>query len=297
MRDLMQSTIGGSIEIETKLQGGLWPALADPAQLELAVLNLAINARDAMEVGGRLTVSTGNVTLGSLRHPEEPAAGDYVEVCVVDTGTGMNDEVRRKAFEPFFTTKEIGKGSGLGLSQVLGFAQQSQGGVRIESGPGRGTAVHIYLPRARSDHQRSTAVSPRHRSSPSAIGGHLLLVDDDNAVREVTATMPRELGYSVVEAGSGGAALDLVERTRDIDLAIVDFAMPGMNGVEVAQQAKQKRPGLPILFITGFVDHAALAGIEEAEILGKPFTLADLADKVGLALARHRQTNVVRLRG
>ncbi len=297
MRDLMQSTIGGSIEIETKLQGGLWPALADPAQLELAVLNLAINARDAMEVGGRLTVSTGNVTLGRPRHPEEPAAGDYVEVCVADTGTGMNDEVRRKAFEPFFTTKEIGKGSGLGLSQVLGFAQQSQGGVRIESGPGRGTAVHIYLPRARSDHQRSTAVSPRHRSSPSAAGGHLLLVDDDNAVREVTATMLRELGYSVVEAGSGGAALDLVERTRDIDLAIVDFAMPGMNGVEVAQQAKQKRPGLPILFITGFVDHAALAGIEQAEILGKPFTLADLADKVALALARHRQTNVVRLRG
>ena len=156
MRDLMQSTIGGSIEIETKLQGGLWPALADPAQLELAVFNLAINARDAMEVGGRLTVSTGNVTLGRPRHPEEPAAGDYVEVCVADTGTGMNDEVRRKAFEPFFTTKEIGKGSGLGLSQVLGFAQQSQGGVRIESGPGRGTAVHIYLPRARSDHQRST---------------------------------------------------------------------------------------------------------------------------------------------
>jgi signal transduction histidine kinase len=135
MRDLMQSTIGGSIEIETKLQGGLWPALADPAQLELAVLNLAINARDAMEVGGRLTVSTGNVTLGRPRHPEEPAAGDYVEVCVADTGTGMNDEVRRKAFEPFFTTKEIRKGSGLGLSQVLGFAQQSQGGVRIESGP------------------------------------------------------------------------------------------------------------------------------------------------------------------
>ncbi len=297
MRDLMQSTIGGSIEIETRFQKELWPALADPAQLELAVLNLAINARDAMEVGGRLTVSTGNVTLGPPLYPEEPAAGDYVEVCVADTGTGMNEEVRRKTFEPFFTTKEIGKGSGLGLSQVLGFAQQSSGGVRIESRPGRGTAVHIYLPRAHADREQPTGVAPRSRGSPSTDGEHLLLVDDDNAVREVTAALLRELGYSVVEAGSGGAALDMIERNRDIDLAIVDFAMPGMNGVEVAQQAKQRRPSLPILFITGFVDHAALAGIEQAEVLGKPFTLVDLADKVALALARRRQNNVVRLRG
>jgi len=297
MRDLMQSTIGGSIAIETRLHAGLWPALADPAQLELAVLNLAINARDAMEVGGRLTVRTANVTLGTPLFPEEPAAGEYVDVCVRDTGTGMSEEVRRKAFEPFFTTKEIGRGSGLGLSQVLGFAQQSKGGVRIESRPGKGTAVHIYLPRADADAERPARAISRKAAGYSTGGARLLLVDDDDAVREVTAAMLSALGYSVVEAGSGGAALDRAKRDCTIDLAIVDFAMPGMSGIELARRFKQTRPALPILFITGFVDHAVLAGIGEAEIIGKPFTSADLADKVGLALAEPVRAKIIRLPG
>jgi signal transduction histidine kinase/ActR/RegA family two-component response regulator len=296
MRDLMQSTIGGSIAIETRFEPGLWPALADPAQLELAVLNLAINARDAMEVGGRLTVATANVTLGPPRYPEEPAAGDYVEVCVCDTGTGMSEEVRRKVFEPFFTTKEIGKGSGLGLSQVLGFAQQSSGGVRIESHLGEGTAIHLYLPRADCKIDGPAASAPRQSTGRQVGGAKLLLVDDDNAVREVTAAMLTELGYLVLAAGNGAGALEQLERNRAIDLMIVDFAMPGMNGVEVARRARRKRPDLPILFITGFVDHAVLAGIGEAEILGKPFSVADLADKVTAALARARSDNIIRLR-
>jgi signal transduction histidine kinase len=155
MRDLLQSTMGGSIHIETKLHRGLWPALVDPTQVELAILNLAINARDAMEVGGALKVSTANVILGPPSFPEDPPVGEYVAVCVSDTGTGMTDEVRTKVFEPFFTTKEVGKGSGLGLSQVLGFAKQSGGGVRIESRLGEGTSVHIYLPRAEAKRSKA----------------------------------------------------------------------------------------------------------------------------------------------
>jgi signal transduction histidine kinase/CheY-like chemotaxis protein len=295
MRDLLQSTIGGSIEIETRFQPGLWPALADPAQLELAVLNLALNARDAMEVGGRLRLMTGNVTLGPPLYPEEPAAGDYVEVCVSDTGTGMSEEVRRKVFEPFFTTKEVGKGSGLGLSQVLGFAQQSKGGVRVESRLGQGTAVHIYLPRAAAKKVRHNRPVQRKGAGRGTASRHLLLVDDDGAVREITAAMLRELGYSVIEAGSAGAALDLLERHRNINLAIVDFAKPGMNGIELAHRLRQLRPALPILFITGFVDHAALVGVGEAEIIGKPFTLGDLADKLALTLAAGRSASLVSL--
>lgn len=148
MRDLLHSTIGGSVQIETSLAEDLWHALVDPTQLEPAVLNLAINARDAMGVGGQLTVSTGNATLGDPSSPEEPAAGDYVEICVSDTSSGMSPDERARVFEPFFTTKEIGKGSGLGLSQVLGFAKQSNGGVRIDTIEGCGTSIRIFLPRS-----------------------------------------------------------------------------------------------------------------------------------------------------
>ena len=290
MRDLLQSTMGGSVQIETSFQARLWPALVDPTQLELAILNLAINARDAMEVGGTLTVSTANVTLGEPRYPEEPPSGDYVAVCVGDTGTGMNESVRRKVFEPFFTTKEIGKGSGLGLSQVLGFAQQSSGGVSIESKLGEGTRVHIYLPRSIAQAERPSAAFAGTTPPALISGGKVLLVDDDNAVREVTAAMLRDLGYVVLEAGSGGGAFDLLDRERLIDLIVMDFAMPGMNGAEVARQARISRPNIPILFITGFADRAAISGIEGAQIIGKPFSRDDLADKVTQVLkARSRR--------
>jgi signal transduction histidine kinase/ActR/RegA family two-component response regulator len=294
MRDLLQSTMGGSIRIATKLTHGLWPALVDPTQLELAVLNLAINARDAMQIGGSLTVKTANVSLGTPFFPEEPPGGDYVEICVADSGTGMSDEVRAKAFEPFFTTKEVGKGSGLGLSQVLGFAKQSGGGVRIESRPGQGTSIHIYVPRA--DPQAAPREAPVAIKSSGRATGTILLVDDDGAVREVTAAELRDLGHTVLEAGSGAGALDVIEAERKIDLVLLDYAMPGMSGADVARRIQAKRPALPILFITGFADRTALAGVSEAHIVSKPFVQNELAEKVQLALTRGTGGNVVRLR-
>jgi signal transduction histidine kinase len=297
MRDLMQSTIGGSIQIETKLQQGLTPAMVDPTQLELAVLNLAINARDAMEVGGRLTVQTSNVTLGPPLYPEDPPAGDYVAICVADTGSGMSREIRSKVFEPFFTTKEIGKGSGLGLSQVLGFAKQSGGGVRIASEEGQGTAVYIYLPRSEGGEAAIlTGGAKEWALEPVAGSSTILLVDDDQAVRDITKSLLQELGYTVVEAGSGGAALDMLERKPAIDLMLLDFAMPGMNGAEVARLVQAKRPTLPILFVTGFADRAALAGVSEARIIDKPFVDDELATKVSIALTNGLRGNVVQLR-
>ena len=296
MRDLLQSTMGGSIHIETNLVVDLWPAMVDPTQLELAVLNLAINARDAMQVGGRLSVSTANVRLGPALYPEEPPSGDYVTICVADDGIGMAPEIRAKVFEPFFTTKEVGKGSGLGLSQVLGFAKQSGGGVRIESRAGEGTSVHIYLPRAEAK-VKAPDLRPRQTGGAPALSAALiLLVDDDDAVREVTAAMLQEAGYVVLEAGSGGAALDLLEREPNVNLIMIDFAMPGMNGAEVARKVQVKRPALPILFVTGFADRTALVGIGDGHIIGKPFVAGELIEKVRRVLAPRFSGKVVRLR-
>ena len=296
MRDLLQSTMGGSIHIETMLKHGLWCALVDPTQLELAVLNLAINARDAMEVGGTLKVEIENVTLGPATYPEEPPAGDYVSIRVSDSGTGMPEEIRAKVFEPFFTTKEPGKGSGLGLSQVLGFAKQSGGGVRIDSRAGEGTSVYVYLPRAGGERVDERPVAARISAAGAFAGASILLVDDDNAVREVTRAMLHELGYAVLEAGSGGAALDVLAREPKIDLMIVDFAMPGMNGAEVARQAQARRPSLPILFVTGFSDRSRMAGVDETHILAKPFVYDELASKVRFCLAGGASEKIVRFR-
>jgi CheY-like chemotaxis protein len=288
--------MGGSVRIATKLSSDLWPASVDPTQLELAVLNLAINSRDAMEVGGTLTVATDNVTLDEPYFPEEPPPGDYVEISVSDTGSGMTADVRAKVFEPFFTTKEIGKGSGLGLSQVLGFAKQSGGGVCIKTRPGKGTSVHIYLPRAKS---KELFVEPSNsdRIDNRTVKATILLVDDDEGVREVTSAILKDIGHSVIEAGSGGAALDLLSRNEHLDLALIDFAMPGMNGAELARHIQSRRPRLPILFITGFADRTALAGVSESHIVNKPFSPEDLASKVQGALAEGSSPNVVRLRG
>jgi signal transduction histidine kinase len=284
MSDLLRSTMGGSIQIDAELTEDLQPALVDPTQLELAVLNLAINARDAMDGAGTLKISTHNVMLGQPQRPEEPAAGTYVVVCVADTGSGMTDEVRAKAFEPFFTTKGVGKGSGLGLSQALGFAKQSGGGMYIDTRLGEGTAIRIFLPCATHAAQPQTAAYAIEPARPTP-DTTILLVDDDAAVREVTAGLLRDMGYSVIEAGSGGAALDLLDRQSRISLALVDFAMPGMNGAELARQVKKRRPSLPLLFVTGYADRAALAGVSEDRIVGKPFVDAELATKVDMALA------------
>src|SRR6476619_8384089 len=280
MHDLLQSTLGNSVQIKTSFKSDLWRALVDPNQIELAVLNLAINARDASQVGDSITLETANATVGPPESSHEPPAGEYVVVSVTDTGTGMTKEVLAKAFEPFYTTKEIGKGSGLGLSQVLGFAKQSGGGMRIESRVGEGTAVKVYLPRAtQSDAAEVTPVSAavvqHHRK-----GAIILLIDDDSAVREVTSSLLRELGYVVIEVGSGGAALDLLSREASVDLVMLDFAMPGMNGVDVAREVHSKFPTLPVLFVTGYADNSALEEIGAARIIKKPFVGDELVTKL-----------------
>jgi signal transduction histidine kinase/ActR/RegA family two-component response regulator len=286
MSDLLQSSLGGSVQIKTIFRPGLWHALVDPSQIELVVLNLAINARDASPIGSTITLETGNATLGPPEKPEEPSAGDYVMVAVSDNGSGMTKEVLAKAFEPFFTTKEIGKGSGLGLSQALGFAKQSGGGIRIESRVGEGTSVKVYLPRTAETGFENTAVDSSGAIRRPLKGSIILLVDDDHAVREITASMLREYGYVVLEVGSGGAALDFLGEESNIDLVLLDFAMPGMNGMEVARQVHSRFPTIPVLFITGYVDQAVLADIGEARIIKKPFVGDELATKVHAALLK-----------
>jgi signal transduction histidine kinase/CheY-like chemotaxis protein len=283
MRDLLQSTMGGSIRIDTRLQGGLWPAMIDPTQIELVILNLAINARDAMAVGGTLTVETANVALGAPERLEEPAAGDYVMVAVRDTGEGMSPEVLSRVFEPFFTTKEVGKGSGLGLSQVYGLAKQSGGGVRVDSRPGEGTSVEVYLPRSAVEPFLQVVADIEAEAEPPQ-DRKVLVVDDDSAVREVTAGILSSLGYRVIEAGSGGAALEVLDQNEEIDLMLIDFAMPGMNGAEVAREARVRRPQLPILFVTGYADTTTLASPGDDGVLRKPFREEELAAKLRMVL-------------
>ncbi|WP_207931508.1 ATP-binding protein [Brevundimonas goettingensis] len=285
MGDLLQSTIGGSVHIlEPDLAEGLWAAMIDPTQIELVILNLAINARDAMDVGGTLQIATGNVTRSAPQSPEEPPAGEHVMVSVSDNGSGMPSEVLAKVFEPFFTTKAVGKGSGLGLSQVYGLAKQSGGGVTIETSVGQGTTIRVFLPRTHASpawKDTSAAIAP---AAPSD-GLTILVVDDDEAVRGVTADILKDLGYGVVEAGSGGAALDLFDTRADIRAVVLDFAMPGMNGGDVARELSGRRPGLPILFATGYADAQALASTPEEAIVHKPFDRVELAHKLASALS------------
>jgi signal transduction histidine kinase/CheY-like chemotaxis protein len=300
MHNLLQSTLGGGISINTVLRPEIWHALADPTQIELVVLNLVINARDAMHDRGIVTIETANAKIGPPEKPEEPPAGDYVMIAVADTGSGMTKEVLTQAFEPFFTTKEIGKGSGLGLSQVLGFAKQSGGGMRIETRVGEGTSVRVYLPRAAENSDSEVSVVTVGVTQSQRKGAIILLVDDDSAVREVTASILEDFGYVVLMIGSGGAALDLLDRQSNIDLVLLDFAMPGMSGVEVARQVQLKYPTIPILFVTGYADKNAFRDIGEERIIKKPFIGEELAQKVNAALVkgvpRHSGKVVVPLR-
>ncbi|MGN2243752.1 PAS domain S-box protein [Frateuria sp. GZRR33] len=297
MRDLLQSSMGGSVQLTMKLQPALWAALVDPTQIELVILNLAINARDASPVGSELIVETANVALRDLAaRPEEPAPGDYVMVAVTDHGSGMAPEVLARAFEPFFTTKEVGKGSGLGLAQVYGFAKQSGGGVRILTRLGEGTSVKVYLPRAAgaTDHVEDTPQAPVHPAGGTA-RQRILLVDDDADVREVTAAILAERGYEVIEAGSGGSALDVLDHEGgEVDLMLMDYAMPGMNGSEVAREAHAKRPSLPILFLTGYADFGAFKDIGDDRIVSKPFRDEELLAKVRNVLGANGRANPAR---
>jgi PAS domain S-box-containing protein len=289
MASLLHSTIGVTVQIEFAPAKRLWSALADAAQIELVLLNLAINARDAMPDGGTITISTGNATLDPPRRPEEPPAGDYAMVAVADTGTGIPADIIDKVFDPFFTTKEVGRGSGLGLSQVLGVAHQLGGGVCIKTQPGAGTTVTVYLPRANIGAAGRTRRGRSRRGDGDAAAdrrtGGILLVDDDADVRAVAAAMLRDAGHTVVEAGSGGAALERLDQAEPrIDLLIADVVMPGMSGFELARAARQEHPNLPILFVTGFADIArSEEGLAET-VLQKPFRAEELAAKVAEAL-------------
>jgi CheY-like chemotaxis protein len=276
MNDLLRGTLGGTVRLEIVLKPDLWPALADQVQLELVVLNLAINARDAMPIGGALTIETTNATMGPARSPHDPPAGEYVVISVTDAGTGMSPEVLEHAFEPFFTTKGPGKGSGLGLAQVYGFAKQSGGGVRIDTQIGEGTSIKVYLPRAdRLPHRAAETAALRDAAEPGRL--RVLLVDDDSDVRDVTAGMLEDLGYHVTAAASGPAALDLLDHGAAFDLHLFDFAMPGMNGVELARQVETRKPGVPTVFVTGYADSKAMDEIGRRPVVLKPFQPGSLA--------------------
>jgi signal transduction histidine kinase len=277
MGDLLFRTIGATVRIETILESNLWQATADPSQIESVILNLAVNARDAMPNGGRLTISTANVPRGETNKPDELAAGDYVAVCVSDTGTGMSDEVLRKAFEPFFTTKAVGSGTGLGLSQVYGIARQTGGGVSIATKVGEGTKVTVYLPRTSARpilHPSEAPGAPLRRHDAT-----ILVVDDDPDVRGLAISCLETLGYRVFEAEGGRAAIDLVARDVSLDLVLIDIAMPEINGVEAIQAILKNRPTLPFLYMTGYVGPTKLDSSEQ-RVVKKPFTIAELAAKV-----------------
>jgi PAS domain S-box-containing protein len=283
-QEILRHTIGGNIRLETSLADGLWRVHADPNQLVSALLNLAVNARDAMANGGRLTIETRNAQLDDVYASQHPGVtpGSYVMIAVIDSGTGMAADVIAKAFDPFFTTKEVGKGTGLGLSQVYGFIKQSRGYVEIDSEPGRGTTVKIYLPRMVGSEDE--APSPSGGSQGLAQdGATILVVEDEPAMRQVSVEALTTLGYHVYEAAGAAAALALLDQKPEIALLFTDVIMPDTNGRQLADEACRRRPGLKVLFTTGYTRNAVVHnGVLDpgVELLGKPFTLDQLAEKV-----------------
>lgn len=261
MLDLVSRSVGPAIAIETSCAPGLWTTHVDAGQLENALLNLCINARDAMPDGGRLTIATANSSLYAAAAGEKGLPpGDYVTLSVTDTGTGMPPEVVSRAFDPFFTTKPIGQGTGLGLSMVYGFAGQSGGAARILSQPGTGTTICIFLPRHAGEAPRAEAASPSLPPAVGAPGGEtILVVDDEPLVRMLVVDELLELGYTVLEAGDGASALKILNSPQPLSLLITDVGLPGgMNGRQVADAARLARPRLQVLFITGYAENAVL---------------------------------------
>ena len=293
LSEMLRQSIGASIEIRHSLAPELWPVLIDIGQIETALLNIAINARDAMPRGGVLLIETANVHAGSDELPEEVAGQECILVSLRDTGTGMTPEVIERAFEPFFTTKEIGKGTGLGLSMVFGVVRQSGGTVRIRSRLRQETTVQVYLPRA----MKVVSTGSAHRLDARVIGGaHVLVVDDDPDVRWITAEEFREIGYTVTEADSGRAALAMLERDEPCDLMVVDLMMPGLSGTDTVRLARRTRPALKALFVSGYTERSRFEGeLGNDVVLKKPFELETLVAAVQTAL-HPEPDNVVPLR-
>ncbi|WP_295847511.1 PAS domain-containing protein [Tardiphaga sp.] len=289
LEDLLRRTIGERLSLEIVAAAGLWCTLCDPNQLESALLNLAINARDAMPDGGRLTIMTSNaqIDVASADAPALPS-GDYIRIVVIDTGTGMSADVMARAFDPFFTTKPIGQGTGLGLSMIYGFARQSNGHVSIDSRLGQGTSVTLYLPRHHGTAAETVATLPRDDNA-AVTGETVLVVEDEPIVRAVIVEMLRDEGYRVLEAVDGPSGLRVLCADSRIDLLITDVGLPGMNGRQLADQAREQRRDLKILFITGYAESAAIAKgflLPGMEMVTKPFDLGDLSGRVRDMLAR-----------
>ena len=281
---MLRRTVGATIDIETVGAAGLWNASIDASQLENAILNLCINGRDAMPEGGRLTIETANKWIDDRTGRERDLApGQYISVCVSDTGTGMSPQTIQRAFEPFYTTKPIGQGTGLGLSMIYGFAKQSGGQVRIYSEVGQGTTVCIYLPRKHGDViEHDDGGVPTLMASVDA--QTVLVVDDEATIRHIIDEVLDDLGYTVIGAADGAAGIKVLQSGAKIELLITDVGLPnGMNGRQVADAARALRPGLKVLFITGFAENAAVGNghMEPGmELLTKPFSLEALTTKV-----------------
>jgi CheY-like chemotaxis protein len=292
-RTMLASSIGGKVKLVASVGTDVWPVRVDPSELELALLNLALNARDAMPDGGVIAVSAENVTL-SRTDTDAEIEGEFVALRINDTGTGIPPDILSKVFDPFFTTKQINKGSGLGLSQVHGFVHQSGGTVTIDSTLGRGTTVTLYLPRAVATAEKDNEES----ETEGATGGTVLVVEDNPDVSEVTVSMLTQLGYEVHAVPDAAAALQQIA-DQDYDLVVSDVVMAGaMDGVALARAIRQRKPSLPVLLVTGYSQVAAAAGTEFM-LLRKPFQIADLSRVAARMIAEAKQpptANVVRLR-
>jgi PAS domain S-box-containing protein len=284
MEDLLRRTIGEQIELVIVTRSGPSRTFCDPHQLESALLNLAINARDAMPDGGRLMIETANADLDG-RHVDmrDVAAGPYVALSVTDTGSGMSAAVRERAFDPFFTTKPIGQGTGLGLSMVYGFARQSEGHARIYSEPGKGTTVSLYLPRYGGPAPDASDTAPDENAHRARRGETVLVVEDETSVRELVVDVLSDLGYRALEAIDGPSSLQILRSGARIDLLVTDVGLPGMSGRQVADAAREQRPDLKVLFITGYAESAAIGNgflAPGMEMMTKPFAVDALAARI-----------------
>jgi PAS domain S-box-containing protein len=285
MEDLIRRTMGPSIVLETGLSAGLWPCFCDPNQLENAILNLCINARDAMPEGGRLTLQTANASIDDkTAQQRQMPAGEYAAVCVSDTGVGMSPKVLARVFEPFFTTKPAGKGTGLGLSMIYGFAKQSNGEVRIHSEPGQGTTVKVFLPRHFGRAAEAADLTEKINAPKAEDGETVLIIDDEPTVRMLVGDTLSELGYQAIEAGDAASGLRVLESDARIDLLVTDVGLQGdMDGKQLADLARQSRPKLKVLFITGYADNAAISSGRldpGVHVMTKPFAIEKLAVRI-----------------